>query len=72
MTPSSALLNRADVSYGVMAQLALLGQGPSSYLNVSPFGRAEGVGEEKKELRNYSGIWLRGEEMAIKFFILHS
>ncbi len=47
LTPSSASSNRADVSYGSMDQLALLGQGPLGFLSLSSVGRAEGVGEEK-------------------------
>jgi hypothetical protein len=47
LTPSSALSNRADVSYGSVGHLALLGQGPLGFLSPSSVGRAEGVGEEK-------------------------
>jgi len=47
-----------------VVQLAALKQGPPDFLNVSTGGQAEGVGGERKNLRIYSGIWLRGEEMA--------
>ena len=54
LTLSSALSNRADVSYEVVAQLALLGQGPPGFLSLSSVGRGEGVGGREMRKGGFS------------------